>query len=99
MTNPVARASGRKVFALLATLALCACNNSSEPGILDRRFGDTAARHFNSLTVPLYPVSTHPAPGVYDFTEADRAVALAESAGHPRIRSLDRAKPRALAPA
>jgi endo-1,4-beta-xylanase len=56
----------------------------------DPRFSPVAAEHFNALTVPLYPVTTHPAPGTYNFAVADRAVALAESAGmrmrgHPLV--------------
>lgn len=59
-------------------------------GSQDPQFADTAARHFNSLTVPLYASSTHPAPGEYDFAASDQAVALAEAAGmrmrgHPLI--------------
>lgn len=56
----------------------------------DPRFAPVAAEHFNALTVPLYPVTTHPEPGVYNFAVADRAVALAEGGsmrmrGHPLV--------------
>lgn len=56
----------------------------------DPRFAPVAAEHFNALTVPLYPVTTHPEPGVYNFAVADRAVTLAESGnmrmrGHPLV--------------
>ncbi|MEZ5573036.1 MAG: endo-1,4-beta-xylanase [Halioglobus sp.] len=59
-------------------------------GSQDARFGDTAAAHFNSLTIPLYASQTHPAPDSYNFTVADQAVALAQHAGmrmrgHPLI--------------
>lgn len=56
----------------------------------DPRFADVAARHFNSLTVPLYASQTHPEPDTWNFAVADRAVSLAESAdmrmrGHPLV--------------